>query len=36
MCHNTDYKFADLKSCCFDSISKLEKTSKVKMAKRLF
>lgn len=25
MCQNADYKFADLKSCCSDSISKLEK-----------
>lgn len=35
MCQNADYKFADLKSCCFDSISKLEKDIKSENGKEV-
>lgn len=34
MCHvNTDYKFAELKSCCPEAITKLEKSIKSETGK---
>lgn len=35
MCHHTDYQFAELKSCCSDSISKLEKNIKTESGKEV-